>query len=48
MADVIVICIADVNAMRCMRYYSARWQIFLPLFSVVHGRTMQLVAGYVG
>ena len=30
--DVIVICIADVNAVRCMNCYSARWLIFLHYF----------------
>ena len=48
MADVIVICIADADVMRCMRCYSARWQIFLPCFCVVHHRTTEFIAGYVG
>ena len=59
MADVVVICMVDVYAMICMRcsydtylllllYELARWQTLLPLFSVVYGTTIQLVARYVG
>ena len=29
-ADMIVICLADVDAMICIRCYSAIWQILLP------------------
>ena len=46
--DVIVICTADVDAMIYIRCYSARWQIFLPLFYVLHHTTMEFVAGYIG
>ena len=45
--DMIVICLADVAAMICMRCYSARCQIFLPWFCVVHHTTMEFVAEYI-